>query len=286
MILDQERLTAELSTCAIGHTLAYYHTVPSTMPIAHQLAADPAIRSGAMVVAEEQSAGRGRLQRRWETPPAQALLVSFIFKPPLLMEPTYFPMLAGLAILDGIASYLPPLAPYLALKWPNDLLLGTSMTDAGKVGGILIESVYRGNAVAALIVGCGVNVLQDRAALPATPPSAPVATSVQHFSATHPTLAKQGLSIDRTDLLIHICRSWEELYTDPYRSAEQLYQQWSERLWTLHQPVIVQTTNKDGTPLPIKGQAIAVTPDGRLVVEDAAGIRHLFAAGDVSLRTS
>jgi len=286
MLLNPERLATELSTCAIGHTLFYHHTIPSTMPIAHQLAADPAIRTGAMVVAEEQSAGRGRLQRRWETPPSQALLVSFIFKPPVPVEPTHFPMLAGLAIMDGIASYLPPLAPYLGLKWPNDLLLGTNMADAGKVGGILIESVYRGNEVAALIVGCGVNVLQDRAALPETSPGAPVATSIKHFSATQPMPAKVGLPIDRTELLIHICRRWEELYTDPQLSAEKVHQRWSARLWTLQQPVRVQTTNRNGEPLQITGQAIAVASDGRLVVEDTVGTRHLFAAGDVSLRTA
>ena len=286
MLLDQEQLAAQLSACAIGHTLSYHHTVPSTMPIAHKLATDPAIRSGAMVVAEEQSAGRGRLQRRWETPPSQALLVSFIFKPPLPVEPTLFPMLAGLAIMDGIASYLPPLGPYLGLKWPNDLLLGTSMADAGKVGGILIESVYRGNAIAALVVGCGVNVLQDRVALPATPSGAPVATSIKHFCATEPQLAKHGLRIDRTELLIHICRSWEQLDTDPYLAAERVHQQWSARLWTLQQSVVVQTTTQDGKPLQIVGKATAVALDGRLVVEDATGTRHLFAAGDVSLRTA
>jgi BirA family transcriptional regulator, biotin operon repressor / biotin---[acetyl-CoA-carboxylase] ligase len=284
MLLDQKRLTAALATCAIGHTLSYHHTIPSTMPIAHQLAIDPAIRTGTIVVAEEQSAGRGRLQRRWETPPGQALLVSVIFKPPLPVEATYFPMLAGLATLGGIATYLPPLAPYLGLKWPNDLLLGTSMTDAGKVGGILIESVYRGNEVAALIVGCGVNVLQDQTALPATPAGAPVATSIKHFCTTQPRLALDDFPIDRADLLIHICQQWEQIYTEPGLSAEKIHHQWSAHLWTLQQPVIVQTTAPDGKPWQFVGQAIAVAPDGRLVVESATGERHLFAAGDVSLR--
>lgn len=258
------------------------------MPIAHTLAADPAVRSGSIVVTEEQTAGRGRRQRRWETPPGQALLVSFIFKAPFPVAPPFFPMLAGLALLNGIGAYLPQLVPYLGLKWPNDLLLGTGMADAGKVGGILIEGVYRGAEAEAIIVGCGLNVLQDHTALPPTPPGAPPATSLQQFIQTQPHLYKlleAGLVLDRTDLLIHLCRTWAQVATDPQFSPVAVQQRWSAHLWTLHQPVIVQTTDGQGKSIEIRGQATGVTLDGRLIVESTTGERLLFAAGDVSVRT-
>jgi BirA family transcriptional regulator, biotin operon repressor / biotin---[acetyl-CoA-carboxylase] ligase len=169
MELHLDQLTAELADCGVGHTISYYQSIPSTMPIAHTLAADPTVHSGAIVVAEEQTAGRGRQQRRWETPSGQALLVSFIFKAPFPIAPLFFPMLAAVALVNGIGVYLPSLVPYLGLKWPNDLLLGINRARAGKVGGILIESVYRGAEAEAIIVGCGLNVLQDQSALPPTP---------------------------------------------------------------------------------------------------------------------
>lgn len=284
MELDRKRITTELATCAIGHMVVHYESVPSTMPIAQALANDPAIGSGAVVVAEEQTAGRGRRERRWETPRGQALLMSFIFKAPFAVAPTLFPMLAGLAMIEGISAYQPALAPYLGLKWPNDLLLGTSMTDAQKTGGILIESHYRGATAEALIVGCGVNVLQPATALPPTPPGAPPATSIRHFCQTQPELTDLALSLDRTALFINICQRWAQLYTAPNLTAAALQQQWSMRLWTLQQPVIVQNTHADGTVAQISGLATAVTVDGQLVVETADGERHCFAVGDVSVR--
>lgn len=286
MLLEPERITEQLADCPVGHTLVYYQSIPSTMPIAHQLAADSTVRSGTIVVAEEQTAGRGRLQRRWETPLGQALLVSFIFKAPFRVLPTHFPMLTGLAIWQGIRAHLPPLAPYLGLKWPNDLLLGSEMATAGKLGGILIESVYRGDQAVAVIVGCGVNVLQEQAMLPQTPPGAPPATSIQHFLQTQPALAAACPTLNRTDLLIAICRTWAQLYMDPTLGPATLLQRWSQHLWTLQQPVVVQTMAANGESIQITGRAVAVTPDGQLVVESAAGERYSFAAGDVSLRAT
>lgn len=284
MLLDQVRLKATLADCAIGHTLFYHHSVPSTMPLAHALASDPAIRSGTVVVAEEQTAGRGRRQRRWETPLGQALLLSLIFKAPLPVAPPFFPMVAGLALRQGIIDYLPPLAALVGLKWPNDLLLGTGMADAGKVGGILIESSYRGAEVEAVIVGCGVNVLQEGSALPPTMPGAPPATSLRHFLQRQPALAALCPPLDRTDLLIALFQRWAHLYTDPNLAPTMIQTEWARHLWTLHHPVLVQSHDAQGQPIQITGQAVAVAPDGRLVVETATGERHVFAAGDVSVR--
>jgi BirA family biotin operon repressor/biotin-[acetyl-CoA-carboxylase] ligase len=284
MLFVQQKLTNALADCAVGHTLFYHHSVPSTMPIAQQLASEPAIRSGTLVVAEEQTAGRGRGERRWETPAGQALLFTLIFKAPLLAPPLFFPMLAGLALSQGLIDYLPPLAPVVGLKWPNDLLLGTTMADAGKVGGILIESRYRGAEVEAVLVGCGVNVLQEGNVLPPTPPGAPPATSLYHFLQRQPSLAAHCPPLDRTDLLIAICRRWGQLYSEAQLTPTALHERWSARLWTLRQPVIVQSTDTQGQAVQITGQAVAVTLDGRLVVETPDGERHRFAAGDVSVR--
>ncbi len=286
MELDQSRLADELADSPIGHTFFHYQSIPSTMPIAQTLAADPAIRSGTLVIAEEQTAGRGRQQRRWETPASQALLVSYIFKAPFPLPPASFPMMTGVAILRGIEAHLPSLAPHLGLKWPNDLLLGTTMADANKVGGILIESIYQGGEPAAIIVGCGLNVLQDRQALPETPPGAPDPTSMRHFLQTRPALAAASSPLDRTDLLINICRQWSQLYTALPITPLMIHALWAARLWTLGQSVVVHATDAQGEPIQIAGVATEVMADGQLVVESATGKRHSFAAGDVSVRNT
>ncbi len=102
MQLDLERLTQALQNASVGHTIDYQRTIPSTMPVAHEWALLPATRSGAIVVAEEQTAGRGRLERRWEAPLGEAVLVSIILKQPFPIEPLYLPLLAGVATADAV----------------------------------------------------------------------------------------------------------------------------------------------------------------------------------------
>src|SRR5690606_37798295 len=123
--LDVPRLRRALAHAPIGHTIDYARLLPSTMPAAAARIREPAARSGLIVVAEEQSAGRGRQARPWHAPPATALLVSIALMPPDLRLPaSSLPMAAGLAALDAAAATVPTCAQQLSLKWPNDLTLG------------------------------------------------------------------------------------------------------------------------------------------------------------------
>src|SRR5690606_20736725 len=123
--LDQVR--CGLSTCSIGRILSYHTSLSSTMLVAHQLvrqAPSLASCSGTVVVAEEQTAGRGRLQRRWEAPPGRGLLTSIILAAEHLPdEPAQLPMITGLSALEALRETAPVLARHLWLKWPNDLLI-------------------------------------------------------------------------------------------------------------------------------------------------------------------
>lgn len=277
--LNLEVLHAALHNTAVGHTIHYHQRVHSTMPVMQALAADPAVTSGTLVIAEEQTAGRGRRARRWETPPGTALLVSLLLKAPLPMAPAQVPMAAGLALREACITWQPALAGRIGLKWPNDLLLGQDRTAGNKVAGILVESSYRGSAIEHLVVGMGLNVLQTVAELPPAPPGAPAPTSLRHFleTQTAPPLVRP---LDRTTLLIALCRAWAVLLSPT--AQPHINQRWQAALWTLGQPVTVHGTGDDAV---VHGVAVDVDAEGHLIVADSSGRHHIFAAGDVSLRS-
>jgi BirA family biotin operon repressor/biotin-[acetyl-CoA-carboxylase] ligase len=263
-----------LQTRRVGHTIDYYQTVGSTMSLAHALAADPATRSGTLVVAEEQTMGLGRLHRHWEAPPAQAVLASLILKGAHLpANPALLPMMAGVAVVTGIAQALPELADEIGLKWPNDILLGDDLATGCKVGGVLIETSFISSHIDFAVVGMGINVNQSACDLPAVPPEAPAPTSLRLF---------MGRALDRTDLLISICQAWDELL-GPAGAEHDIYHQWRNLLYTLGQPVTVHFTGSFGAP-PLTGTAVDVTSDGELVILDAHGQPHVVDAGDVTTR--
>src|SRR5829696_428602 len=108
---------------------------------------------GVVLVADHQTAGRGRLGRRWESPPASSLLVSVLLRPAVPLDRAHLvTMAAGLAASDAcqaVAGVRP------GLKWPNDLVI-----DDAKLAGLLAESVVEGDTLRALVVGMGLNVTE------------------------------------------------------------------------------------------------------------------------------
>ncbi|MCB0038142.1 MAG: biotin--[acetyl-CoA-carboxylase] ligase [Caldilinea sp.] len=273
-ILDITRIAVALKDAEIGHNIDYHASVDSTMAVAHRLAVDPATRSGTIVVAEEQTSGLGRLQRRWLAPPNQALLATLILKAPHLpANIAFLPMIAGIAAVRAIAWLVPDLTDDLGLKWPNDVVIGADLAGARKTGGILIESSFLRDQVDFALVGIGINVNQDAATLPVVPADAPPPTSLR---------VVVGRTIDRTALLIALCRAWEELVS-PDASPHDIYHEWRNLLLTLGQPVTAHLYADHGATR-ITGRAVDVTPDGELVVVDEAGISHVLDAGDVTTR--
>lgn len=284
--LESERIRSELLHHTIGHRIFHYHSVASTMPIAHELAKDSAIRSGTLIVAEEQSAGRGRLERRWQAPPNSSLLMSLLLRADLLpSQPATLMMIAGIAAIDAITQNMPTLAGKCGLKWPNDIVLGDRETPFKKVGGVLIESQFSSGRLAYAVVGMGLNVQQRAEQLPQIHTGGVQATSLAAFT---------GTEWNRSTLLVAIARSWEQLLQQSRTDESAVLQRWQEHLWTLGQQVVVtqaasvtQTASATGSAGTIvcEGLALGVEADGALIVRDAEGIDHCVYAGDVSLRS-
>ncbi len=284
--LEIERIRSELVHHTIGHRIFHYHSVASTMPIAHELAKDSAIRSGTLIIAEEQSAGRGRLERRWQAPPNSSLLMSLLLRADLLpSQPATLMMIAGIAAIDAITQNMPTLAGKCGLKWPNDIVLGDRETPFKKVGGVLIESQFSSGRLAYAVVGMGLNVQQRAEQLPPIHSGGVQATSLAAFTDTE---------WNRSTLLVAIARSWEQLLQQSRTDESAILQRWQEHLWTLGQQVVVtqaasvtQTASATGSAGTIvcEGLALGVEADGALIVRDAEGIDHCVYAGDVSLRS-
>ncbi|GAA0692987.1 biotin--[acetyl-CoA-carboxylase] ligase [Kitasatospora atroaurantiaca] len=216
---------------------------------------------GAVLVAEVQSAGRGRLERQWTAPARSGLFLSLLLRPRDVPVERYgwLPILVGVAAASAISrvAEIP-----VGLKWPNDLLVTVDGAER-KLGGILTE--LSGGAV---IAGLGVNVSLRETELPV-----PAAAS----------LALAGAKItDRETLLRALLREFAELYGewteaagDPHASG--LLPAYAARCTTLGRSVRVQLPGDRE----LVGEAVAVDGDGRLVVRTADGTRHPVAAGDV-----
>lgn len=270
--LNAAAITAQLRDCRIGQPLHYAVELPSTQDRARELVVQGA-PTGTTVVAEQQSAGRGRRGRAWHAPVATALLVSIVLRPPQLQLPaTHVPMLAGVALAEAVTDLAPALTAAVSLKWPNDLVVGPDPAAANKLAGVLVES--RLTPVGTLdfaILGIGVNANQSAAELPPVPTPFPPPTSLALCL---------GRPVDRGRLLVLLCRRLAAWLDAP---AEQVRLAWRRRLSTLGQTVALYPQGVESPPL-LTGRALTVDAHGSLVVEDRDGARHVFSAGDVSLR--
>ncbi|MFF8263158.1 biotin--[acetyl-CoA-carboxylase] ligase [Streptomyces virginiae] len=222
----------------------------------------PELPEGAVLVAEEQSAGRGRLDRSWVAPARSGLFFSVLFKPGDAVPQEqwgWLTLLAGVATATGLSRAA---GVDTALKWPNDLLV-TVEGEERKTGGILAERVADG-----VVVGIGLNVTLTEEELPV-----PAAGSL--------ALAKATVT-DRDPLLRAVLRSLEEWYGnwraaggDP--AASGLQETYAAGCATLGRHVRAELPG--GRTL--TGTAEAVDTDGRLVIRTAEGTHEAVGAGDV-----
>lgn len=209
---------------------------------------------GIVVIAEQQTAGRGRLDRRWQAPARAGVLLSVLLRPPVDVAAwPLLPLLAGLAVVEGVQAVGQVTA---GLKWPNDVLV-----DGYKLGGILVERVD-----AAVVVGIGVNVSTRLDELPVE---------------TATSLAILGGITDREILVKEILRSLDRRYAawrDTGGEPDTVIPAYRERCETIDHHVEVQLP---GGVL-VRGLANGIDGDGRLLVRDDAGANHAFLVGDVT----
>jgi BirA family biotin operon repressor/biotin-[acetyl-CoA-carboxylase] ligase len=229
----------------------WHQEVDSTNRVAADLVRHGA-GEGLVVVADHQSAGRGRRGRRWEAPPGTSLLVSIAVRAP---SPGDVHLVTGAVALAAVAACSDVAGVEPGLKWPNDLVIGD-----GKVGGILGEVV---DGVA--VVGLGLNVNWEEAG---PPPSPGVALD-----------AVVGAPVDRPALLVALLRHLDGLLAavlDPQDGSARFLREYRARSATLGREVLVDLGAET-----VEGRALDITAGGHLVVQAADGRRRVISAGDV-----
>ncbi|MFD6433164.1 biotin--[acetyl-CoA-carboxylase] ligase [Streptomyces venezuelae] len=220
---------------------------------------------GAVLVAEEQSAARGRLDRRWSAPARSGLFFSVLLKPTEVPVERWgwLPLLTGVAVATGLSRVA---GVDTALKWPNDLLV-TVGDQERKAGGILAERAGSPSG-GGIVIGIGLNVTLREDELPV-----PTAGS----------LALAGAKVtDRDPLLRAVLRSLEHWYVtwrdasgDP--TASRLQETYAAGCATLGRRVRAELPGNRS----LTGEAVALDTDGRLVLATEEGIQEPVGAGDI-----
>jgi BirA family biotin operon repressor/biotin-[acetyl-CoA-carboxylase] ligase len=245
-----------LATRVIKPQVIHFGTLDSTN--AYLLGRHPH-PSGTVVWADFQSAGRGRLGRAWISPPDQALLFSFYLKifgetPPLFI----YPFLSAVGVLEALKTVVPP--AWLALKWPNDVLLKNK-----KICGILVQSKTR-NKKTDIVIGIGLNLNQNAEFFQ---PDLPFAGSL--FSIT-------GQKYERLPVLTGLIAALDRNLADLERSgAPAILQKWRE-----HCPYLGSEIKVDDGRQIYSGVFTEITETGGLILHSGRE-KRVFHAGDVTI---
>lgn len=258
--LEPDAIRQQLRSSRLGKEIRSFEEVGSTNTLATDWAADGA-PEGALVVADHQTAGKGRLGRVWTDEVGRNLLFSVVLRPQIPAERLgIITLAAGVAVADTVAMFAAPRTP--RLKWPNDVLLGNR-----KLAGILCESVLDAGNDHRLIVGIGVNVNQNR--FPGD-----VATTGTSM------LLECGRYFPRAVLLAEILARLEERYDQVTRGEDvQVLAAFEALMDGIGGHAVVRSAyNGKAT----EGTVLGVARNGALRLMTANGVQELHA-GDVTL---
>jgi BirA family biotin operon repressor/biotin-[acetyl-CoA-carboxylase] ligase len=263
--LTAEALAAGLSPQIIGRELLVLPQVGSTNDLLREQATQGA-PEGLVLIADEQTAGRGRRQRRWDAPAGSALLCSLLLRPAWLAPSDSFllTMLAAVSLAEAVRAAAGIDA---RLKWPNDLLLREPQSGQWrKAAGILVDLELHEQQLAFAIIGCGLNVSWH-----------PDPSKVQ-YPAT--SVAAAGGQASRLALAQALLTRLDANYAALKQGQHAaLATQWRALLLTLGQRVRVEMGDRT-----LEGLAEDVSAAGILLVRDESGTLHRVLSGDVSLR--
>ncbi len=265
-VLDLEKIESRLRTNFIarppGRQNELWESINSTNTRATELALEGGAH-GTLVLARQQSAGRGRLGRQWVSPADSGIYASFLLRP----DPTSLPNLSTITLAVGVAvarAIRNSVGVDVGLKWVNDLVV-----DGRKLGGILCEMSARpsGNA---LIIGIGINIRFDVDELPDD--LREKMTWLERIT---------GQPVDPNVVIAEIANQLEEVYfllLD--KQSDLVLADWRKRSITLGRRIIATSGERT-----IEGEAIDIAPSGALIVDDGKEKIELHA-GEISIRNA
>jgi BirA family biotin operon repressor/biotin-[acetyl-CoA-carboxylase] ligase len=257
--LDPKTIINKLGASLFAQNLVFHRSLDSTNTLAKELAAQGA-PEGTLVLAEEQSAGRGRMGRRWVSPGYVNLLFSLLLRPRVHKDQVFVTtMILALATIKAVKSRT---GVSSTIKWPNDIFVRGK-----KLGGILTEFSLHQEEIDYVVVGLGLNVNWNPHR---TEDASRLATSI---------LAETGSRISRNDLLVTLLRIFELYYGEVLSGRiDDFYRTWNEASMIIGRNVEIVTPVKK-----THGRALRIDRSGALIIEDDAGKEQRIISGEVSV---
>ena len=243
MTLSEDKLQQKLA-----RPFRYFPRVASANDLAKSWLLDGA-PDGAVVIADEQTSGRGRRGRKWRTPPGAALALSIALRPPAA-QVARLNMIGALGVFDLAAQVG---CTDIGIKWPNDI-----QVSGKKVSGVLVENVWMQGQLRGAVLGIGVNVRVDFSL-----------TDLGDTAASLEDHAKRRL--DRAELIRTLLDRVEFWYRQI--ESDAVYETWRRRLNMLGALVVAEG---------VSGRALDVTPEGALLIKDANGVLREVVVGDLA----
>ena len=250
-----------LETQRFGHKMYVFDSVESTQTIAQEMARNGA-PDGTVIIAEEQTAGKGRMARPWESTKGKGIWMTVIIRPDVPPHmASQFTLVAAVAVTHAMKSVCSHIVP--KIKWPNDLLV-----HGKKCTGILTEMLAETDRVQALLVGIGINANHT-----------PTDFSDELQSIATSLAIEEQQTINRATLIAKILYYLEQ-YTDVYvrQGFTPIKQLWEEASCTIGQRVEVTTLRET-----FEGIAIGINEDGVLQVKLSTDEIRAIYSGDIKI---
>lgn len=259
--LTQWEIRAGLGTEQIGTRIYAFSQVTSTNEVAFRLALDGA-QEGAVVVAETQTKGKGRMGRLWESPAGLNIYLSVILRPRIV--PSKIPLITLMTAVACAEAINAAVCLTPNIKWPNDLFI-----EGRKLGGILTEADMELDRINFVVVGMGINVNMHRSAFPSSIQDR--ATSLQ---------VTLGREVSRVNLIQDILRHLEQWYMRLGQGKEdEIRRRWEELSLVKGRELEVAFMGEV-----VRGTAVELDEDGALLVQTSSGTIKRVVAGDVTLK--
>jgi len=256
--LSPDEIQRGLATQRLGRRVHYFGEMDSTNVYAHQLAEEGAAE-GEIVIAEGQTLGKGRLGRKWVSPPYLNLYLSVIVRPKLPpAHASQITLMSAVALAETVQSFIafPP-----DIKWPNDI-----MVRGKKLAGILTESSCEGDRIRFMVLGIGVNLNFPPELMPET---------IQDRATSIMMVTRRP--VDRGAFTCRLIQNLDRCYGDlEDRGFSLMARRWESFFSLRGKRVRVEMTDEK-----ILGKALGIDTDGALLLEDDQGAVRRIVAGDV-----
>ena len=267
LIDDTEKLlpweiTRDLKTKLIGKRVYYFEEIDSTQNFAQNIAADKK-ENGTIIIAEKQTSGRGRLDRKW-TSPKGGIWFSLIIHPKFdVSSSTLIPILSAVALSKSIKSVL---GIETEVKWPNDITM-----NGKKVAGVLVDASFQTNSIDYLILGIGINFDIDSKKLEKR------LTKTPNFYGIDSLRGKEDKTPPKTLLKEFLLQFEKNLFQLDKGEKSKIIKEWTKRAAGIGKKITINTSNGK-----ISGISQGIDNDGALKIKTKNETKKIYV-GDVVL---